>query len=317
MHESVIRLEDPGIGLDGFLAIHSRKRGPAHGGFRIADYPDRAACRRDALRLSEAMTRKCALHGIPGGGGKIVLMRGPIRDRRAVIRAVGRRIHDFGGFYTGTDTGTTLEDMRILREVTPHVCCEDLSDAAAAGVLHAIRAACTFVGIPLKGLRAIVQGLGSVGFLVAVRLMGEGAVVAGADPDPEACGRAAARGVKIVEPSRAGSIECDLFSPCATGDVVTRENVDRLRCSMIVGAANCQLEDDSLADRLHERGIVYVPDFVANSGATVRGAWKNLRGTPGTDEEIARIRELTLAILQEARRSGTAPLRVAVARSDP
>jgi len=313
VHEALIRLDEESSGLRGLVAIHSRAHGPAFGGIRCAAYPSADALKADALRLSEAMTWKCLMNKIPGGGAKIVLEQTAIRDRRAAFLELGRIVESYGGgLYVGTDSGTTKEDLKVMRENTSRIACGELSREAADGVLHAIRGACEVVGIPLRGLRAAVQGLGAVGAKVAEGLLAEGATVWGADPN-----FASARkqwGVREVSPDEIESIECDLFSPCALGGTVNLESAQRLRCRAVVGAANNQLSDDSAADELHRRGIVYVPDFLANAGALIRGAWTFIRGTPGTDAEIAAIRGRTVELLRESARRGLPALAAALER---
>lgn len=275
----------------------------------MAGYPGLETLRSEALRLAEAMAWKCRIHGIPGAGAKVVLERSAIRDRRAAFLRLGEIVQARGGaLYVGTDSGSTAEDIAIMRERTGYVAGGELSREAADGVLHAIRGACDFLGLPIRGLRAAVQGLGAVGAKVAAGLAAEGAAVSGSDIDPDRARRA---GVRLVPPEKIAAVECDLFSPCALGGVVDSNTASRLRCRLIAGAANNQLSDDSMAEALHRRGIVYVPDFLANGGALIRGAWAHLRGSPGTDDEIAAIRPRTLALLRQAAALGVSPLAAA------
>ncbi len=314
-HERVIDLRNDEIGLRGFLAIHSTGPGPAHGGIRVVPYPDLAACRADALRLSEVMTWKCLVNDLPAGGGKIAIDASAIRDRTAVMQVVGDVVESLGGdFFTGTDVGTTAADLAVVRSRTRWVASGDLSREAAIGVVHAIRATCAFSGASLRGLRVAVQGLGAVGVRVAQASRSEGAVVLGADPDPAARRRALEAGVTLVRPEDFPGIACDLYAPCALGGVLSHESVSALRCRFVVGAANNQLADDSVADDLHRREILHVPDFLASSGAAIRGVLANVRGTPGTDAEIGQIHDRTLALLRESAAANRAPLRVALER---
>jgi leucine dehydrogenase len=72
--------------------------------------------------------------------------------------------------------------------------------------------------------------------------------------------------------------ECDVYAPCAVGGMITAETVEHLRCAIVAGAANNQLADPGLADRLHERGILYAPDYVINSGGVLHGTGLELLG---------------------------------------
>jgi glutamate dehydrogenase/leucine dehydrogenase len=311
--EKIIPLSDPAIGLSGFLAVHSTLLGPAFGGIRMIPYPNLELCRADAVRLAEAMTRKCAFHDIPGGGAKVALDRGAVKDRAAVMRTLGDIVESMdGSFFTATDTGTTPDDLDIIAERTRYVSKEQVTEATAAGFLHAIRAACKTLGKPLKGLRVAVQGLGAIGMRAAVSLLGEGASVTGSDTDATICRRAEERGVTVAPTDQILYAECDLLAPCALGGVIDSSSIGSLRCRMVVGAANNILAAESVAGELKDRDILFVPDFVSSGGGVIRGAWAHLRGTPGTDQEVDAIYDRTLALLAEADQRDVPPLTAAL-----
>ncbi len=311
--ERVIELSDPAIGLQGFVVIHTTAPGPAFGGCRVIGYDSPESCRADAIRLAEAMTYKFLINGMPGGGGKIAVMRGAIRDRRAVMHAIGDAIEALdGSYYSGPDSGLTPVDLAAIAERTSHVATEDLGPAAADGVVHAIRATAEHCGVALDGMRTAIQGLGAVGLPVASALIKAGGRVVGADVDAAARARAKSAGVELIEPGRLLHQTCELWSPCGLGGVLNRSSARRLDCKTVVGAANNQLADGDAVGILHARGIVFVPDFLANSGAAIRGAWRQLRGTPGTDDEVAAIYDTTLRLLRDADRLGRPPWDVAM-----
>lgn len=307
--EKIVHLSDPAIGLSGYLAIHSTLLGPAFGGIRMIPYPNLELCQADAVRLAEAMTRKCAFHEIPGGGAKVALDRGAVKDRAAVMRALGDMVESMeGSFFTATDTGTTPDDLDIIAERTRYVSKEQVTEATAAGFLHAIRAACKTLEKPIEGLRVAVQGLGAIGMRAAVSLLGEGASVTGSDTDAAICKRAAELGIAVAPTDQIIYAECDLLAPCALGGVIDSSSVGNLRCSMIVGAANNILAAESVAGELKNRGILFVPDFVSSGGGVIRGAWAHLRGTPGTDQEVDAIYDRTISLLAEADKRDVPPL---------
>jgi len=313
VHEKVIALNESGIGLKGYIAIHTLKRGPAFGGIRIVPYRSVDECLRDALNLSEAMTYKCAINDIPGGGGKAVLMRGEIKNRRAVLLELGSRVDAIGGdFFTGPDSGTTMEDLKIVASRTKYVSLENLVPATAAGLFYSIRAACNFVGMPIKGLRAAVQGLGGVGFEIARSLLNVGAEIVGSDIDARAADRAETLGIDIIAPEDIISEPCDLFCPCALGGVLSPRSVKRLNCRMVVGSANNVLTEKRAADMLLARDIVYVPDFLSNSGGAIVGTKKYLTGKCDSKHETASLYTKTLALLETAQAQGITPLDAAM-----
>jgi len=311
----VIDLDAPDIGLRGFLVLHSTTLGPAFGGIRLSRYDDDRSCRADAERLAEAMTWKCAYHEIPGGGGKAAIRADLIIDRPAVIRAIAEVVESLDGeFFTGPDTGMTEDDITLLAATTRHVSTEDVTDATARGVLAAIRAGCDHAGIQLDGCAVAVQGLGAVGAELARRLLRAGATVVGTDVDRDACNRSASEGVRILSPDRFVETPCDVLSPCALGGAISPHNVGKLRARVIAGAANNVLAHPSVADSLEERGIICVPDFVANGGGVIRGAWVHLRGTPGSDEELDAIYDRVRDTLADAAARATTPLASALSR---
>lgn len=313
--EKVVALSDKSSGLSGFLAIHSTFLGPAFGGIRMVPYPDLESCRADAERLAEAMTYKCAFHDIPGGGAKVALDGGAVKDRTAVMRAMGDIVESLkGSFYTANDTGTNPDDLDIIAERTSYVCREEVVEATASGLMHAITAACESRDKPIEGLRVAVQGLGAIGMRAAAALAGKGAYVTGADKDASLCQRAISRGINVVPTDKILDVKCDLLVPCALGGIINAETAEGLECGMVVGAANNILADTSVADLLDDRGILFVPDFVSSGGGVIHGAWLHLRGNPGTAEEIAAIYDRTRSMLDEAREKNRSPLSVAMDR---
>jgi leucine dehydrogenase len=230
------------------------------------------------------MTYKAAVAGLHQGGGKaVVLLDDPDAPHTpAMLRALGLAIDELGGRYLAAeDVGATPADMEALALETPWVTgvaeaaggSGDPSPVTAYGVLHAMRAAALELdGTPsLDGRRVAVQGAGHVGVHLVRMLVEEGAQVVVADAR-ESRARAIAQQLAAVEVVPAGEIvgqDCDLLAPCALGGVVDAETVGTLRCRAICGAANNQLASDEMEDLLVERGILYVPDFVANAGGII------------------------------------------------
>ena len=144
------------------------------------------------------------------------------------------------------------------------------------GVFHGIRASVRFaLERDLDGVRVLVQGLGAVGSRLSQQLAAAGAEVVVSDIEPE---RVARSGFDPVDPVDVVATECDVYAPCALGGTITAETVEQLRCRVVAGAANNQLADPALADRLHERGILYAPDYVINSGGVLHGTGLELLG---------------------------------------
>lgn len=311
-YDEVYRLEDP----DGFLALHRTRPGPAFGGTRLRDYPSSDDALADALRLAKAMTRKYAINELPFGGGKAVLVGGSIRDRHAAFAELGDFVESLGGrFITGSDLGVTTEDVRVMQERTRHIEAEDGSEAASQSVLWAMKGALRvhYGDDDLGGLTVVIQGLGALGSRLTAKCVREGACVVGSDIDPSRVEQAARElAVRTVVPEEILQTAGEVLAPCAVGGVVHRGLIAALRCPILCGGANNILDEDATAQALHEAGIIYVPDFLSNSGAAIEGAWTRLRGPGDYSHEIQTVRDCVIELLRRARQRGCPPLQVAL-----
>ena len=284
-HEEVVVRHGRRSGIYVVIAIHSTVLGPALGGLRLWRYAALGDAIADALRLSEAMTYKAAAAGLDLGGGKAVLCLPPEGEllpeqRRELMLDVGDIIQSLDGRYvTAEDVGTCTDDMSIIRERTEYVMglpidsggSGDPSPITARGVEAAIRASAEhrYGSDDLAGRRVTVVGLGHVGSRLAERLASDGAELGIADIDPAKRELAERLGARWLEPADAITADCELLAPCALGGAIDAENVERLRCEIVCGAANNVLADRSLASGLAERGILYAPDFIANAGGLI------------------------------------------------
>ena len=276
---------DAASGLRAVIAIHDTRRGPALGGCRFIHYKTEEDAIVDALRLARGMTYKAAISGVPHGGGKSVLIRPEGEfDRAALFRAFGTFVEDLGGHYiTAEDSGTSLEDMEVVRTMTKHVTgikpehggSGDPSPFTALGVRRGMEALVKFVleRDQLEGLRVAVQGIGHVGYHLCRQLHQRGAELIVADVDPLKSERAAREfGAQVVELQQIFQVECDVFSPCALGSALNDETIPRLNCKIVAGAANNQLAVPHNGDDLYQRGIVYAPDYAINAGGLINVA---------------------------------------------
>ena len=283
--ETVIVRYDRLTGAWIFIAIYSTRLGPAAGGTRMKSYPDLPAALQDALRLSEAMTYKFAIPGMPFGGGKAVIAFPPNFDppsRPALLRRYGALIHQLGGmFYTGPDVGTSSADMDIIAETgAPYVFARtpaaggagSSGPATALGVFSGIQVACQhlFGEASLKGRRVLVQGTGSVGGPLIEHLRAAGAEVVFSEVDEGAIRRFRDEpGLEFVPAEAVYTTECDIFAPCALGGVLNANTIPQLKCRAVAGGANNQLAGPEDAERLRARGILYAPDYVINVGGAM------------------------------------------------
>ena len=281
--EAAVRYDAP-TGAWILVCVHSTVLGPGAGGTRMKVYPRPHDALRDGLRLSAAMTRKNAVAGLPLGGGKAVLAVPEIPNgaaRRELLTRYADVVESLHGTYwTACDMNTTPQDMDVIGERCRSVFGRteaaggsgSSAPSTALGVYHGIRAAVTFAfgDDSLRGRSVVIQGVGAVGRSLAEHLARDGARVIVSDvDDARARSVADAVGGEVVDATEAISTPCDVFSPCATGGVLSAETIARLRCRIVAGAANNQLESPEDAERFAGHGIVYAPDYVVNAGGII------------------------------------------------
>ena len=326
-HEDVRLWRDEQAGLTAIIAVHSTALGPAVGGTRWQPYAGRDEALRDVLRLSSAMTMKAAGARLPFGGGKAVVIGDPSAKTDAQLRSYAQFVSEFRGkFITTTDVGTTTAEVDRLSELTPHMCgmspakggSGDTSALTATTVLQGMHATLEALdGNPeFAGRRASVVGVGKVGGKAAVRLAEAGAEVLVADVREDAAAALAAEiGATALPVEDAMRAECDVLSPNALGGVLNGETIPRLRCRTICGAANNQLErDPEDAALIAERGILYAPDFIVNSGGLISVAIEIEGWTPQQSQQHAEgVFDTTRKVFHFAAEHGLTPATAAEA----
>lgn len=276
---------DAATGLRAIVAVHDTRLGPALGGCRFIHYASEQEAIIDALRLARGMTYKAAISGIPHGGGKSVIMRPEGEfDRTALFQAFGGFLEDLGGHYiTAEDSGTSLEDMEVVRSITKNVTgvkpenggSGDPSPYTALGVRRGIEALTkrSLGRSDIEGLTVSVQGIGHVGYHLCRELHALGATLTVADIDPLKAERAEREfGATVVPLDEIFSVECDVFAPCALGSALNDETIPQLKCKVVAGAANNQLAMPKHGDDLFQRGIAYGPDYAINAGGLMNVA---------------------------------------------
>ncbi|WP_328618057.1 Glu/Leu/Phe/Val dehydrogenase [Amycolatopsis sp. NBC_00355] len=329
-HEQLIARRGRRSGVTTMVAIHSSVLGPAVGGCRFKAYPSVTHAVDDVLRLSAAMTAKCAVAGLDFGGGKSVIALEPGRvlspaERRDVLLDHADLIASFdGGYLAGPDVGTGPADMLVLREVTPHAYCTpeaaggtgSSSGPTAIGVLAALRAASGTRS--MAGRRVVISGYGAVGAHLAASLQAMGASVVVSDVDPAKRAEARELGFEWAEPEKALTLTADVVIPAAVGGVLSPESVARLDTPLVVGPANNQLTEDAVADALAARGVLWVPDYVASAGGILYTLAREAEGLDH-DAALARVESIegtVETILAAARSHATTPLREAAALAE-
>jgi len=290
-HEQIVFCNDPDTGLKAIIAIHNTTLGPALGGCRMRPYASTEEALEDVLRLSKGMTYKCAAADVDFGGGKSVIIGDPQKDRSPqLFRAFGQFVESLNGrFYTGTDMGTTPEDFVHASKETNCIVgipeeyggSGDSSVPTALGVIYGIKASnkVVFGDDDLSGKTYSIQGLGKVGFKVAVQLLESGANLYVTDINEKAIqelvelSKKYDGNVQVVSANEIYSVEADVFVPCALGAIINDETIQQLKVKAIAGSANNQLLDEEKhGSALYEKGILYAPDYIVNAGGLIQVA---------------------------------------------
>jgi glutamate dehydrogenase (NAD(P)+) len=334
-----IHVCEPSVGLRGILVVDNVAVGPSIGGLRMALDVSAEEC----FRLARAMTLKNAAAELPHGGGKSVLYgdpKMPRTEKRRLIRAFASALRNIDEYIFGPDMGTSEECMAWVHdEIGRAVGLPrelggiplDEIGATGFGISHATELALEHCDFELAGARVAVQGFGAVGMHAARFLVEKGAVlVAAADSrgtiyDPHGLDvtrliALKSKGLSLSEHSHGRKlgrddiidIECEIWIPAARPDVIHEGNVSRLRAKLVVQGANIpitQVAEKILADR----GILNVPDFVANAGGVICAAFEYRGATEAVAlETIAeKIRRNTETVLKKAKQDGVLPRRAA------
>ncbi len=282
-HEQVVFFNDKASGLKSIVAIHNTILGPALGGTRFWNYNSEAEAINDVLRLSRGMTFKAAAAGLNLGGGKAVIIGNSRTDKsEAMMRRYGKFIESLDGKYiTAEDVGTNTLDMEWIGLETDHVTglpenmggSGDPSPVTAYGTFLGVKASVKeFYGSDdLSGKKVAVQGTGHVGEVLVKHLVEAGAKVTVTDIHADRV-QYMIKTYKVAgcEPDTIYDVDMDIYAPCALGATLNSENIDRLNCNIVAGAANNQLADEVLhGNMLIEKGILYAPDFVINAGGLI------------------------------------------------
>lgn len=321
-HERVLIAADAESGLRTMIAVHSTARGPAFGGCRLWAYENDLAAHHDALRLSQGMSMKNALAGLPFGGGKAVIVKPKGEfDRTKLFAAFARAVDSLQGAYiTAEDVGTTTADMRGVQALTKYVSGipregafgGDPSPKTAWGVFVSIEAGAKAVlgRSDLQGLKVAIQGLGAVGWHLAEFLHKAGAKLVVADIDAAKTAKAQAQfGAEVVTVEQILAVPCDVLAPCALGASLNASSIPTLQARLICGAANNQLALPHDGDELAKRGITYLPDYLVNAGGIISVA-REYRGEGeegAVMAEVSRIAERVQELLQRIKSSGRTP----------
>jgi len=322
-HEQIIFNYDKETGMRAIIAIHDTTLGHACGGTRMVNYASMEDALKDAMRLSKAMTYKCAAADEDKGGGKGVIWGDPKKDKNEVyLRAYGRFIEILKGrFVTGAaDLNLNEADGSIMGRETRYILAKP-KEEGSSGNTGAITAYGVFVGLKacarfiwgnedLRGRKIAFQGLGAVGEPLLGYLKEGGLEVIATDINEKTLQSLQTKyGYKAVKPEEIYEVDCDIFSPSAIGGILNDRTIPKLKCKIVAGCANNQLEDEERHGRmLHERGILYAPDYVINAGGVIQAIDEERGFNPERVRmKTERIYDRLLHIFETAKKEGILP----------
>lgn len=335
-HEGVFIGREEGLDTLFFAFVHDTRRGLAQGGLRFHRYNSLAELMVDGLRLSQGMTRKNALAGLWWGGGKGIMslpltvsteeIKPGSEQRKKYFEGYGRFIASLGGiYYTAEDVGTNTADMQAILSQNRFTTCipptaggsGNPSPFTARGVLRAMQAAWKVLeGTDnLQGVKVAVQGAGNVGAPLIRYLYQSGAKIWFCEMSEERARELKEEmpGLIQVPMEEIFDQDADIFAPCAIGAQVNQQTIPRLKVRLVCGAANNILkEPEADALRLQEKGIAFVPDFVANRMGIINCA-DEWHGYLGEDirVEAEKVYPDTLRVFKYARNRSSTTMQAA------
>jgi len=336
----IIHVHEPSIGLRAVLVVDNVAAGPSIGGVRMA--PDVST--EECFRLARAMTLKNAAAGLSHGGGKAVLYgdpKMPRADKERLVRGLACALRDVHEYIFGPDMGTDEECMAWVKDEIGRsvgLPCElggiplDKIGATGWGISHVADVALRYCDFPLAGARVVIQGFGAVGKHAARFLAAKGAILVAAADSRGTLYDPGGLDVRLLsELKNAGKsvidfptgekldrdavidIDCDIWIPAARPDVIHEDNVNRLKTRLVIEGANIPFTHGA-EKALHARGVLCVPDFIANAGGVICAAMEYHGASPAAAfETIAeKLRQNSEEVLERVFKNGMLPREAAM-----
>lgn len=335
----VLHLHSSKAGLDAVVVVDNTALGPAVGGVRVRLSVDTS----EVQRLARTMTFKNSIAGLPHGGGKAGISMDPAsQDKKKIFHAFAELISSLDEYIPGPDMGSDEECMAWIYEETGRTVGLperlgglplDRLGATGFGVSECAEVASRYAGIGLEGARVAIHGFGSVGMAASKFMALKGSVIVAAaditgtvfDPsglDLDGLIQAKAKtgsvagyqgpGVRRLKPWEVLTVACDILIPAATADVININNVGLIKAKLVLQGANLPVTDEA-EDALYKRGILSVPDFIANAGGVIMAAMEYAK--KGKDEAFKtisrKIRENTELVLEKAKKENELPVKAA------
>ncbi|MFC1728604.1 Glu/Leu/Phe/Val dehydrogenase [Nanoarchaeota archaeon] len=338
--EQILEVDDPETGMKGVAVIDNTARGPAKGGIRMTP----SVNTEEVKRLARAMTLKCALADLPFGGGKSGIIADPREltkeKKKAIIEAFSEALKPVcpEKYVAAPDMNMAEEEMRWFAEKNGSMksCTGKPKDmgglphelgSTGIGVFYATKTAIEHLGLDLNNLTAAVEGFGNVGWFASKWLNDQGVkLVAVSDSkgviyNQEGLNfeeldkvKSESRTVtkysdgEVLESNKILEIDADILITAAVPDLINESDIDRLKFKLIVEGSNIPTTKE-VEERLHEKGVLVVPDFVANAGGVISSYVEYIGGTEEDMFKMVeeKIRKNTKIVLDGAKEKGISP----------
>lgn len=278
-HFLVVHLVDKRAKLDSYIAIHRRNGSlPSFGATRMWKYSSNKEALKDVLRLSKLMSYKSVLADLPYGGAKAVIIEPKTKfSREKLFEAYAKGLNELKGkFITGTDVGLNISDLEYMKKFTPYLVgyLSNPENATALGLIKSLDTLLNHVynNKSYSKYSFAIQGVGKVGFEFLKMIIKGGAKnIYIADIDKNKIKKIISQYpfIKVVNPNKIHSQQVDIYCPCALSGSLNNKMLNELKCKIIIGSANNQLENSLISDKLFNKRIVYCPDYIVNSGGLI------------------------------------------------
>lgn len=258
-----------------FIAIDNTDNGPAVGACRFINGTPRETALIEVCKMARTMTEKNIIAGLPYGGGKAFIYHSGL-DKMKMLKVFAEVLNELNGmYYTTNDIGTSIDDMDYIRQSSPYA--KGIKHegvvvpATAYGVYLALKVAAkhVFGTSELKGRNVALQGVGSVGLPMLEFLLRDGCNVIVDDINKTLLAQLKKEYSFVEATKDFATYDVDIIVPCAIGGVINHSNIENITAKLIVGGANNQLADNEIDDLLFNKGILFIPDMLANYGGMI------------------------------------------------
>lgn len=338
--EKILEVYDPKTKMHGFLVIDNTALGPSKGGIRMT--PNFS--KEEDFKLARVMTWKCALAELPFGGGKSGIIADAKKitkeEKKSIVEAFARALKPVcpSMYVAAPDMYTGEKEMKWFAEANgsmkactgkpkelgglPH----ELG-STGFGVYHSALVAIKHQGLDVENISAVIEGFGNVGSFAYKFLSEKGARIV-AVSDSKGCvynkdgidfNKVSTikketgtiinyKPGKVLKNEELFELPVDVLISAAVPDVITKKNVNKVKAKIIVEGSNIAIPHD-VERILHKKGILVIPDFVANAGGLISSYVEYIGGTEKEMFKLVeeKIRKNTKIVLEKAREENLSP----------